>query len=85
MPTRAAFINIDRGFYELAVSVLNFIVSSLQKGTVVVFDDWNCFHADSERGERRAWRGFLAAQPDLQFEKFVRTAEGCAFICVKPQ
>lgn len=85
LPTRAAVVYIDCDLYESTVPVLKFIVPFLQKGTVVVFDDWNCFHADPERGERRAWREFLAVQPDLQFEEFVRTAEARAFICVKNQ
>lgn len=85
LPTKAAVVYVDCDLYESTVPVLKFTVPFLQKGTVIVFDDWNCFCADPERGERRAWREFLAAFPDLKFEEFVQTAEGRAFVCVKPQ
>lgn len=82
LPKKAAVIYIDCDLYTSTVSVLNWIPQFLQIGTVVVFDDWNCFHADPERGERRAWREFLDAQPNLRFEPFVSTAEGQAFVFV---
>lgn len=81
-PKKAAVIYIDCDLYTSTVSVLNWIPPFLQMGTILVFDDWNCFSADPERGERRAWREFLEANPSLRFEPFVTTAEGQAFICV---
>ena len=81
-PIKAAVIYIDCDLYASACSVLKWIPDFLQIGTVIIFDDWNCFGADPNRGERRAWREFLTANPNLQFEAFVSTAEGQAFICV---
>jgi len=49
---------------------------------VIVFDDWNCYHGDPEAGERRAWREFLEANPELEFVEFVSTGEGKSFIFV---
>lgn len=82
LPTKAAVVYIDCDLYESTVSVLKWIPPFLQVGTVIIFDDWNCFKADPNRGERRAWREFLDAHPRLRFEFFVSTAEGQAFICV---
>lgn len=82
LPRKAAVVYIDCDLYKSTIPVLEFIKPFLQVGTVVVFDDWNCFHGDPERGERRAWREFCAANPDLRFVDFVATNEAQAFICV---
>jgi O-methyltransferase len=82
LPKKAAVIYVDCDLYTSTASVLNWIPDFLQVGTVIVFDDWNCFCADPDRGERRAWKEFVAARPNLQFEPFVSTAEGQAYIFV---
>ncbi len=81
-PTKAAVIYIDSDLYESAVTVLDFTRHFLQIGTIVVFDDWNCYHARPDMGERRAWREFLERNSHLQFVDFVSTAEAMSFICV---
>lgn len=82
LPKKAAVVYIDCDLYHSTVPVLSFIRPFLQLGTVVVFDDWNCFLADPNRGERLAWREFLEANPQLKFEPFVSTAEAQSFIFV---
>jgi len=82
LPKKAAVVYVDCDLYKSTVPVLKFIVPFLQEGTVVVFDDWNCFYGDPEKGERKAWAEFLAANPSLKFERFVHTNEAQAFICV---
>jgi hypothetical protein len=79
-PTKAAVIYVDCDLYESTVPVLAFVKDFLQPGTVLVFDDWNCFLADPERGERRAFREFRAANPDLRFEEFVSTDMQKSFV-----
>jgi len=83
-PQKAAVVYVDCDLYRSTVPVLAFAARFLQKGTVIVFDDWNCYHADPSLGERRAWREFLAAHPDLRFEPFVGTGEAQSFVCVDP-
>lgn len=80
LPKKAAVIYIDCDLYASTVSVLQWIPPFLQIGTVIVFDDWNCFSADPKRGERRAWGEFLQAHANLRFERFVSTAEAQSFI-----
>jgi O-methyltransferase len=80
LPTKAAVVYIDCDLYASTVPVLSFIKPFLQRGTVIVFDDWFCFHGDPERGEQRAWREFCAANPELRFTEFVRTQEAQSFI-----
>jgi hypothetical protein len=81
-PTKAAVIYIDCDLYESTVPILSFVRDFLQPGTVIVFDDWNCFVADPERGERRAFAEFRAANPTLHFEPWIGTDMQQAFIFV---
>lgn len=82
LPAKAAVVYVDCDLYASTVTVLEFIVPFLQEGTVIVFDDWNCFRANPNRGERRAWREFQETHPDLRFEPFVMTNEAASFIHV---
>lgn len=78
----AAVVYVDCDLYESAVPVLRFARPFLQLGTIVVFDDWDCFKANPDKGERRAWREFLEANPSLRFEEFCRVSMAKAFVCV---
>ena len=80
LPTKAAVIYVDCDLYASTVPVLNWVVDFLQRGTVIVFDDWNCFCGDPDRGERRAWKEFRELHPTLRFEPFVATNEAQAFV-----
>jgi hypothetical protein len=80
LPQKAAVIYVDCDLYQSTVPVLDFIKPFLQPGTIIAFDDWNCFLADPERGERRAWREFLNRNSDLRFEAFVQTGMQASFV-----
>lgn len=80
IPDKAAVIYIDCDLYVSAVDVLNFIPPFLQQGTIVVFDDWDAFLSDPNKGERRAWREFLEAHPKLKFDVFYYQAMAKAFV-----
>lgn len=57
--TKAAIVYIDSDLYESAVPVLEFITPLVQDGTIIIFDDWFCFHGRPDQGEQRAfaeWR-----------------------------
>lgn len=82
LPKKAAVIYVDCDLYLSTIPVLEFIKDFLQQGSVIVFDDWNCFWADPDRGERRAWREFCERHPDLHFEEFVATSMQKAFVYV---
>lgn len=77
---KAAVIYVDCDLYKSAVPVLAFCRDFLQPGTVIVFDDWNCFCADPNRGERLAWTEFRRQNPDLNFESFVNNGMQAAFV-----
>ena len=83
LPGKAAVVYIDCDLYKSTVPVLTFIRDFLQIGTIIVFDDWNCYHARPDLGERRAWAEFREAHPDLEFEEFVSTGEAKSFVCTR--
>jgi len=85
LPHKAAVVYVDCDLYVSTVDVLNFIVDFLQTGTVIVFDDWNCFWGDPRRGERRAWSEFREHHPDLEFEEFFTEGMAKGFIFVGPR
>lgn len=66
-PARVVLVDCD--LYASTVPVLEFIRPFLQCGTNVLFDDWNCFAADSEKGERRAVQEFSKRYPEVCFTK----------------
>ncbi|MEX2642714.1 MAG: TylF/MycF/NovP-related O-methyltransferase [Acetobacterales bacterium] len=78
----AAVVYVDCDLYESTVPVLRFVRPFLREGTVIVFGDWNCFNADPDRGERRAFREFRERHPELRFEPFAATAMQQAFVFV---
>lgn len=80
LPGKAAIIYVDCDLYSSTVPVLEFVRPFLVRGTVLVFDDWFCFHGDPERGERLAFAEFRRRHPLLRFQDFVETSEVKAFI-----
>jgi O-methyltransferase len=81
---KAAVVYIDVDTYSPAKEVLEFIEPYLQRGTIIVFDDWNCFFCDDSLGERRAWMEFTQDHPKLTFSPFVSTHVGQSFVCLGP-
>ncbi len=81
-PKKAAVIYIDCDLYVSTKPVLEFIKPFLQIGTIIVFDDWYCFHGNPNMGERKAFGEFLEENKELNFEKFVQTNEAMSFIYV---
>jgi hypothetical protein len=88
LPIRtAAVVWVDCDLYESTVPVLNFITDYVQNGTVICFDDYYCFRGDPNRGEMRAFREWLVANPHitaLEYRKF--EAAGNSYILnVRPK
>ena len=66
----AAIVNIDCDLYFSAVDALEIIFPKLQQGTVIMMDDYNCFSAKKNKGERRALSEFLEKHSEIEVEKF---------------
>jgi len=80
LPKKAAVIYIDCDLYSSTSSALNFAKDFLQRGTVIVFDDWFCFYGDPQKGERLAFHEFCRRNPEMVFEEYIQTNEAKAFI-----
>ena len=59
---------IDVDIYESCVEVLDFIKDYLAVGSIVLFDDYNCFYEDNNHGERRALLEFEQKNPGFKKE-----------------
>ena len=67
----SALVLIDCDLYASARSVLRFLEDVVREGTILMFDDWNCFSQDPNKGERKAFREFLEENPHIWAEEFV--------------
>lgn len=77
-----ALANIDCDLYESTVPVLDFLAPGLQQGTILLFDDWNCFRASGGHGQRLAVSEWLERNPDLGIETWHPYGwHGQSFIC----
>jgi hypothetical protein len=77
----AAIVHIDVDLHASCAAALSFLTPHLQAGTMMLFDDWNCFAARNDRGERRATREWLANQPGFRLESYAKYGwHGEAFI-----
>lgn len=55
---------IDCDLYASTVDVLRFIGPLLMDKSILIFDDWNCFQASNEQGQRKALAEFLGRHPE---------------------
>ncbi|HLI55358.1 MAG TPA: TylF/MycF/NovP-related O-methyltransferase [Acidimicrobiales bacterium] len=77
----AALVMVDCDLYQSTVPVLRFLRDLLQDGTVVLFDDWYCFGEAPDKGEPRAFREFLDANPEWTAEHLMDYPSfGCGFV-----
>lgn len=69
----AGVIWIDCDLYESTVSVLNFITDYVVDGTIIIFDDWFCFHGSPQMGEQRAFREWIVKNPSISFSEYMKS------------
>jgi len=67
---KASVVLVDCDLYASTIPVLEFIKPLLQDGSIILFDDYNCFNASDDRGERKAYREFLEKHPEIKSQKF---------------
>ncbi len=80
-PSKVGVALVDCDLYESTVPVLRFLASLLQEGSILLFDDWNCFDRSDQKGERRAFREFLIENPQLAAERWLTFGRrGQAFV-----
>ena len=64
---KIAIAYIDCDYYSSTSDCLNFIDNKLLHGSLIVFDDWNCYYGDPKRGQRLAFDKFKQKKVD-QYE-----------------
>lgn len=64
--TKAAVVWIDSDLYASAKTALDSIVSLLQDGTVLIFDDWFAYRANPDLGEQAAFAEWLHRLPGFR-------------------
>lgn len=75
-------LHLDMDLYESCITVLNAVKQLLQTGTILMFDDWNCFNASNNAGERRATLEWLENNPDIKLDPwFPYGWHGQTFFC----
>lgn len=78
---KAAVIHIDSDLYQSAIEALRLCKNMIQQGTVVMFDDYNCFSASNNQGERKAMKEF-SEETGIIFEPwFAYRNAGQVFLC----
>lgn len=84
---KIALAYIDCDYYSSTVSVLNFLKDKISHGTLLAFDDWDCYYSDPLRGQRRAFDEFVSdIEPLFHFEKFrVIGSGGMSFVCLEKE
>ena len=61
---------IDCDLYESTADVMKFIGPKMMSGGLMMFDDWYCFAGDPAKGQQRAIREFLKANPTYALAPF---------------
>ena len=79
---KAKIVLIDCDLYESTKDVLTFIDKYLQNGTIVIMDDWNCFDANDNKGQRLALREFLDRSKKITFSHIGNYGWHGAYFCV---
>ena len=54
--SKIALVYIDCDYYTSTKTVLNFLTDYLSHGMIIAFDDWDCYFADNQRGQRLAFQ-----------------------------
>ena len=66
---KVAIVNFDCDLESSTADALKIMNIYFQIGSVILFDDYNCFNANNKLGQRKAFRDYLA-KTGFIFEKF---------------
>jgi|TARA_Y100000294_G_scaffold161259_1_gene165527 hypothetical protein len=81
---RSRVVMIDCDLKESAHLALEFIKPSIQEGTIILFDDYNYFKGNKDKGEYAAFSDFQKKYPKILFRRsFDYGYSGRAFIAYK--
>jgi O-methyltransferase len=80
--TRCLVAHFDCDVYAAALAGLEFLTDVIDSGTLLLFDEYEQWGGDNNRGERRALREWLAAHPEFEVELYRRYTWGAAAFMV---
>ena len=81
---RAVIVFFDCDLYESTKLALDFIGNSVVDGAVFIFGDWYYFAGNPNKGEQKAFREWLSANPGFQASEFHKFGwQGDSFIIHK--
>ena len=76
LPKNIAFAYVDCDLYTSTVDVLRFLGPRLKHGMILAFDDYYCWSATADSGERAAFMEFAAANPNWLFVPWLKMPWG---------
>jgi hypothetical protein len=78
---KSRIIMIDCDLKESTTLALNFAKPTLQEGTIIIFDDFNYYKGNKNKGEYGAFDDFKSTNPNIEFRRiFDYGYSGRAFI-----
>lgn len=80
---KCAICVIDCDLYDAAKDVLEFITPMLNQTCFLIFDDWNCYDADDDKGERKAFAEFIEKNHNLKVEDYGQFGHNCKVFLLK--
>ncbi len=66
---KARVVMVDCDLKAPTILALNFIKNTLQKGTIIMFDDYIFYKGDKEKGEFGAFEEFKSNNPNIKFRE----------------
>lgn len=80
-----ALAYLDCDYYTSTRDVLNWLTKYLRHGCLLAFDDWDCYFADNDRGQRKAFLEFSSKMVEqFEFVEFMKfDSGGMAFVCLE--
>lgn len=82
---KIALAYIDCDYYSSTKDVLGFLKDKISHGTILAFDDWDCYYADPKRGQRLAFDEFQDETSNSFFYESFKIIDsgGMSFICLE--
>ena len=65
----ARVVMIDCDLKESTTLALNFLTSVLQKGSIILFDDYIFYKGDEKKGSIMAFKEFKEQNPNIKFRQ----------------
>jgi len=79
----SALCVMDCDLYEATRDALKFVAPLLDRKAFIIFDDWNCYGGDPNKGQRKACAEFIANNPHLRVKALKQFGSHCQVFLVE--